>query len=130
MRPSSDSAQKLKQLLIDLSPVIEEYTALICPHCRQVCCKQRHGIASDLDKRYFAAIGERIPFYEPGRLPGGTCQFMGPAGCVTPRWLRPWRCTWYFCEPLLDAMNRGPQKKARQLSAMIQEIVDIRGTWR
>jgi hypothetical protein len=30
---------------------------------------------------------------------------------------------------LLDAMNNGPQKKARQVSALIQEIVDIRSTW-
>ncbi len=79
--------------------------------------------------RYLSALGASLPLYEQGRPPDGPCQFMGTEGCVRPRWLRPWRCTSYFCGALLEAMNSGPQKKARQVSALIQEIVDIRSTW-
>jgi hypothetical protein len=39
--------------------------------------------------------------------------------------MRPFRCTWYFCEPLLAALNNGPQKKARRLSAALQEMIDL-----
>jgi hypothetical protein len=123
------AAKKIKQLLIDLSPMIEEYTARVCPDCRDVCCKQRHGIMNEQDMRYAAALRLPLPMYDPGRPFNGTCQFMGPCGCVNPRWLRPWRCTSYFCEALLAAMNDGPQKKARRVSALIQEIVDIRSGW-
>jgi len=129
MNPDYTAAQKLKNLLKEVSPLIEEYTAAVCPGCRDVCCKQRHGIMTDLDRRYAAALGESLPAYDPERSLDGPCQFMGAEGCALPRWLRPWRCTSYFCVPLLMAMEQGPQKKARQISALIQEIVDIRGGW-
>ena len=47
---------------------------------------------------------------------------LGPKGCVQPRWMRPFKCTWYFCEPLLKALDDGPQKKARQLYALLEEL--------
>ena len=122
-------AQKLKALLIELSPLIDEYTSRKCPDCRDVCCKQRRCSLDAVDSRYVGALGHAAPVYDPARLPDGPCQFMGPNGCITPRWLRPWRCTWYFCDPLLEALNSGPPKDARKLSALIQDIVDIRSSW-
>lgn len=129
MSKIESAAEKMKQLLIDLSPMIEEYTARVCPDCRDVCCKQRHGIMNEQDMRCASALKSPLPVYDPGRPLDGACQFMGPYGCENPRWLRPWRCTSYFCEALLAAMNDGPQKKSRRVSALIQEIVDIRNGW-
>jgi hypothetical protein len=123
------TAENIKQLLIDLSPLIEEYTSLVCPGCNDVCCKQRHGIMNELDARYLSALGTPLPSYDPQRPPEGPCQFMGREGCVGPRWSRPWRCTAYFCDALLDAMNSGPQKKARYVSSLLQKIVDMRSAW-
>jgi hypothetical protein len=123
------AAKRIRQALVDLSPMIEEYTARVCPDCRDVCCKQRHGIMNKQDMRYLSALNAPLPSYDPDRPIDGPCQFMAAGGCVRPRWLRPWRCTSYFCEALLDALNSGPQKKARQVSALIQEIVDIRSEW-
>jgi hypothetical protein len=129
IRNTAVAAERIRQVLIYLSPMVEEYTAKVCPDCRDVCCKQRHGIMNEQDLRYQAALGAPLPVYDAARPLDGPCQFMGTAGCISPRWLRPWRCTSYFCDALLAAMNNGPQKKARQVSALIQEIVDIRGTW-
>jgi hypothetical protein len=123
------AAKRIRQVLIDLSPMIEEYTARVCPDCLDVCCKQRHGIMNDQDVRFLSLLNAKLPSYEQDRPLGGPCQFMTAEGCVSPRWLRPWRCTSYFCDALLDAMSNGPQKKARQISALIQEIVDIRSAW-
>jgi hypothetical protein len=123
------AAERIRQVLIDLSPMIEEYTARVCPDCRDICCKQRHGIMNDQDLRFLSALNVKLPSYEQDRPPDGPCQFMAPEGCTSPRWLRPWRCTSFFCDALLDVMNSGPQKKARQISALIQEIVDIRSSW-
>ncbi len=123
------AAETIKQVLIDISPLIDEHTMLVCPHCREVCCKQRHGIMDEHDLRYVMALEETVPAYDRERPLDGPCQFMGPQGCVTPRWLRPWRCTSYFCDALLDAMNEGPQKKAREISALIQKVVDMRSEW-
>jgi hypothetical protein len=120
-------AEKLKQLLIESSPVIEEYTALICPGCTDVCCKQKHGTFRENDILYLRALGVEAPRRDQERSPEGPCEWMGTAGCDQPRWLRPFKCTWYFCEPLLKALNEGPPRKARQVSALLQEMADRYG---
>lgn len=122
-------AKKIKELLLEISPLIEEYTSKVCPDCTDICCKQKRAVLDPNDVSYVGALGIPLPAYDPARPPDGPCQFMGPNGCITPRWLRPWRCTWYFCDPLLNAMSSGPQKKARKISALIQNVVDIRTGW-
>ncbi len=129
MIETTSSAEKLKELLIEISPMIEEFTAQVCPDCRDVCCKQRHGIMNEQDLRYCAALGAPPPSYDSGRLDDGPCQFMGGTGCMSPRWLRPWRCTAYFCDALLTSMHSGPPTKVRRISALIQEIVNLRNGW-
>jgi hypothetical protein len=119
---STAAARKLQQLLIDSSPMIEEYTRQICPSCTEVCCKQRHGLFTEADLAYLTALGEETPPHDPSRPLDGSCQFLGASGCAKPRWQRAWKCTWYFCEPLLQAIAEGPQRKARALSASLGEM--------
>jgi hypothetical protein len=119
-----DQAQKLKQLLIASSPLIEEYTAAVCPGCVDVCCRQKHGTHCSRDLAYLLALGTPVPPLDAARDPDGPCQFMGQAGCTLPRWTRAFKCTWFFCEPLLAALNEGDPRKARRLSAALQKMVD------
>ena len=118
-------AEKLKQLLIDASPLIEEYTSMVCPACRDVCCRQKHGLYRDRDRLYLDGLGMDVPARDIARPGEGPCEMMGPKGCIQPRWKRPFHCTWYFCEPLLTVLNDGPQKKARMLAAVLREMVDL-----
>lgn len=118
-------AHKLKQLLIDSSALIEEYTAAVCPDCTDVCCKQKHGMFRENDILYLLALGVEEPPRDQKRHPDAPCELMGPGGCSHPRWLRPFKCTWYFCDPLLKALNDGPARKSRQLSALLQEMADL-----
>ena len=124
-----DRAERLKELLVRLSPLIEELTARVCPECNDVCCKQKRCLPDPVDVKYLAALKMLRIEYDSSRQPEGPCQFMGRFGCSLQRWQRPWRCTWYFCDPLLMAMNTGPQKTARKIADLIQQIVDIRSGW-
>jgi len=119
-----DTATKLKEQLIRISPLIEEYTAKVCPECTDVCCKQKHGMYRDQDRNYLRGLGVSIPRRDATRPLEGPCEMMGPRGCSQPRWLRPFRCTWYFCEPLIKALHEGSQKKARILAADMQAMID------
>jgi hypothetical protein len=119
------AAEKLRQLLIDAAPLIEEYTAAVCPDCADLYCRQKHGLYRERDILYLRGSGMPMPPRDGTRPMEGPCEAMGAAGCVQPRWLRPFKCTWYFCEPLLAALNDGPQKKARRLSAIMQEMIDL-----
>ncbi len=119
---SREAARRLKQLLIETSPLIEEYTRQVCPSCADVCCRQRHGLFTSGDRAYLSALGDAIPPHDPSRPPDGPCQFLTGSGCAKPRWQRAWKCTWYFCKPLLRALDEGPQKQARRLSAALEEM--------
>lgn len=118
-------ATTLRQLLIESSRLIEEYTSVTCPDCTNVCCRQRHGLYRASDVRYLHALGIALPKRDETRPLDGPCECLGPQGCVQPRWMRPFKCTWYFCGPLLAALNEGPQKKARRLAAVMQEMIDL-----
>jgi len=122
-QPRIDAAGKLQQLLIESSPLIEEYTRELCPSCTDVCCRQKHGIYRERDVIYLSALGTEIPTRDLARPLDGPCEALGEGGCMHPRWLRPFKCTWYFCDPLLEAMNDGPQKKARALSNVMKEMI-------
>ena len=118
-------ANQLKRLLIESSDLFEEYTSRVCPDCTDVCCRQKHGIYGEGDMRYLKALDEQIPRRDLSRPGEGPCEAMGPRGCVQPRWLRPFKCTWYICEPLIAALDEGPQQKARKLSDLMQEMMDL-----
>lgn len=126
--PREAAARRIKDLLTSLSPLIEEHTRLVCPACTDVCCRQKHGMPKEKDRAYFTALGIENEPPEPSRGPDAPCRFLGPAGCSKPRWQRAWKCTWYFCEPLLQAMNEGPQRKARRISELITAILALRET--
>jgi len=120
-------AGNLKQLLLESSPLMEEFTAVVCPDCADVCCRQKHGLYRERDVLYLRALGEKVPGRDTARPLEGPCESMGTCGCALPRWLRPFKCTWYFCEPLLAALNSSPPKKMRKLSALLQEMTDLYG---
>ncbi|HSB35104.1 MAG TPA: hypothetical protein VLG39_11655, partial [Nitrospirota bacterium] len=54
-------ARKLKQLLIDSSPLMEEFTSVVCPDCTEVCCRQKHGLYRERDILYLILLGEDVP---------------------------------------------------------------------
>jgi hypothetical protein len=120
-----DVALKIKHLLMGISPLIDEYTAEVCPDCIDVCCRQRHGLYRGRDIEYLKMLGISVPQRDETKLLDGPCESMGPRGCVQPRWMRPFKCSWYFCESLLAALNSGPPKKMRELTSMMQEMISL-----
>jgi hypothetical protein len=119
---SAERARQLRNLLIESSPIIESYTQQVCPACADICCRQKHGMFTGADRAYVDALGEPVPEHDRSRALDGPCQFLGPRGCAKPRWQRAWKCTWFFCEPLLRALEKGPQRQARRLSALLERM--------
>jgi hypothetical protein len=96
-----DIASGIAEEIENLSAFIQPLTAVVCPECSSVCCINRHSYHTFDDIVYIYALGEQIPFHTPGLDGSGPCQFLGKLGCALPRSLRPYRCNWYFCSPLL-----------------------------
>lgn len=125
-RTTNDTAREIKDLLSDLSPRIEQHTTVVCPTCTHTCCRQEHGRLRVQDIAYLVALGEPVPAADPGRDPSGPCRFLGVQGCTRHRWQRAWKCTWFFCDPLLRSIAKGPQKEARELTRMMNRVMELR----
>lgn len=108
--PRALPARELREAYEAVSLLIEGFTSRICPECRNVCCIDRHGTHEEADILFLEALGGGVPEEPPRESDTEPCRHLGLRGCAIPRWRRPYRCTWYFCPPLLEAMpSPGPQ---------------------
>ncbi len=116
----NEKALQFKQAYAIMDPFIQEYTAKVCPYCGTVCCCNKHGFPEFADVVAILAMGGTVPEYDLSVDEGALCQFIGEKGCVLPRVERPYRCTWYFCEPLLLQIELGPPKQYREFVQDVQ----------
>jgi hypothetical protein len=119
-------AHTLKALMEEVSPFIQQITAIVCPGCERVCCVNRHGYYDRLDLIYVYALGLSHPGYRDGLEDAAPCQFLSACGCTLERPLRPFRCNWYFCIALIEYMETGPAKPYRKFVNRFQEIIEAR----
>lgn len=114
------SAADVRDLLETISLDIERYTATACTDCSSVCCSHRHSRYDRSDSIFLAALGLDVPEYDSDTEETAPCRFLGAKGCVLQRSLRPYRCTWFFCTPLLDhiIMTSDPSAYRRFMSAL------------
>lgn len=118
------AALTLKEALGRISPIIEQYTSFVCPSCIKVCCANKHGIPEKEDIVFFNSISYE---YRSARgEPDSPCEFLSQTGCVLLRWQRPFRCTWYFCGPLLEHMRDKGGREYRRLVEQMEQVVKLR----
>jgi hypothetical protein len=101
---------------------IERHTSVVCPACPQVCCINRHSYHELRDVVCIYALGEKLPVYKKEAGDTEPCQFLGERGCSIRRPLRPHRCNWYFCGPLLEHIQT---VSAREYRGFIADLRDI-----
>ncbi|MFA5353820.1 MAG: hypothetical protein WC291_06290 [Thermodesulfovibrionales bacterium] len=119
-------AYQVKKLTEEIDPLIQEFTSAVCPSCREVCCINRHGYYALDDLIYICGLGLEPPQYREGVEDTAPCQFLGQGGCVFERSVRPFRCNWYFCTPLLNHMDSGSARKYREFTRRFTKIQEKR----
>lgn len=119
-------AEKIKILINKIDPYIQENTSTVCPSCERVCCINKHAYYELEDLIYIYALGLKEPSYKKGIKDTDPCQFLTKKGCSIYRYLRPFRCNWYFCEPLLKNMENGNARKYRKIINLMGEILNNR----
>jgi len=101
-------AQLIKEGIGKINPFLQKCTETVCPACKNVCCSNKHGYYNQEDIVYIHALGLKPPDFEFGRKESDPCQFFSLTGCTLERVVRPSGCNWYFCESLLDYMEKRP----------------------
>lgn len=126
LKKSNDIARMIKVKIEGIDHFIQQGTSEVCPSCENKCCINRHGYYDNLDILYIMALGLRPPVYRQGLSDTDPCQFLSENGCRKERYLRPFRCNWYFCQPLLNHMELGPARPYREFIRVLNEILDLR----
>lgn len=126
MNSKRELASDLKDAYDIVSPFIEKHTAEVCPLCEKVCCIDKHGHYDADDKVFIRTLGIEIFDDLPDRKATDPCRFLGKAGCSLERWRRPYRCTFFFCRPLLKSLENDNAKFYRAFMEYFQYLLDIR----
>jgi hypothetical protein len=118
-----DSAKKIRDGIEKISPFIQQNTGTVCPKCKEVCCIRKHGYYNYEDLVYLHALGLKPPEYELGGEDSDPCPFLSESGCSLERPFRPSGCNWYFCDPLLEHMEK--QSDYQKFDAAIAELAEL-----
>ena len=122
------TAQEIREAYEALSPMIESYTSSACPDCGQVCCIDRHAALDPADLEFIRLVdSDAIPMEPPLIDDKRPCRYLEDRGCVLQRWRRPYSCTWYFCETLLERMHEDGSRRYRQMLEALQRVGRLRG---
>jgi hypothetical protein len=117
-------ALELKEAFYTVSPFIEKHTEIVCPDCTNLCCKDKHGRYDENDLLFLTALEVKIPADQPGLEESDPCRYKG---CSLERWERPFRCTHFFCNPLLKSLENDNAKLYRAFIDYLQCLVSLRG---
>lgn len=130
MKKGSSSAAELagdlREAFDVVSPFIEKHTAIVCPGCENLCCKDRHGRYDENDLFFLTALGVAVTADQSGPEESGPCRHMGAMGCSLERWMRPFRCTHFFCDALLKSLENDNAKLYRTFVDYLQHLISIR----
>lgn len=120
-------AEEARDLIEAISPIIESRTARVCPDCTSVCCINRHSHFDYSDVIFMSALTREIPEEDPVVTATDPCRFLGSRGCLRERPHRPYRCTWFFCSPLLEVIEEQmPISDHRKFMEMLRKITELR----
>jgi hypothetical protein len=119
-------ADEMKHAYDSVSPFIEKHTAVVCPECEKVCCIDKHGRYDKDDIIFVKILGIKIPDNISVRKETDPCRFLKKTGCSLERWKRPYRCTFFFCDPLLKSIENDNAKLYRAFLEYFQYLISAR----
>jgi len=120
-------AHELRQTFDLISPFIERHTSIVCPRCKDVCCIDKHGRYDRDDILFLKALGIERLVEDNALRETDPCRYLTEEGCSLPRWRRPFRCTYFFCDPLLKSLQGDDPKFYRTFVDYLQHLISVRG---
>lgn len=120
------TAHELKEAFDAVSHYIQKHTSEVCPSCPKVCCISKHGNYEKEDLVFIHALGLGNIDYKTDRADTDPCRFLQKDGCSLPRYRRPFRCTWYFCERLLESMWNDRPKEYSAFILAFENLQQLR----
>ncbi|NPA94069.1 MAG: hypothetical protein GXO58_01430 [Thermodesulfobacteria bacterium] len=95
-------SSKMEGIYSELEPYFRDYIEPFCKNCPTPCCVNRHGFPDFEDLIFLNACGRNLNEFDFACADTDMCQYLGSNGCRLARCARSYRCTWYFCDEVLD----------------------------
>ena len=122
----SDLAEEIKAAFNTVSPFIEKHTSIVCPTCEKVCCIDKHSKYDKDDNVFIEALCAEMPLKDSDCRESDPCRYLAERGCSLERWMRPYRCTFFFCDPLLKSLENDNAKLYRAFVEYFKHLVALR----
>lgn len=119
-------AHQARQALNDLDAFMTRYCAQTCPHCTNACCRALRVAYNVTDLVYLWGLHEALPLGQTRRNETDPCRYYSSSGCILPRHLRPYVCTWFFCEAHMQLFSMETPRFQRHVLAVLQEMRRLR----
>ncbi len=123
----TEIAQEIRDTFDLVSPFIEKHTSMICPDCKKVCCSDKHGRYDSDDLSFLKALGIDVSQQESSGDETAPCRYITDTGCSLQRWMRPFRCTSFFCDPLLKSIENDNAKLYGAFNEYYKHLLALRG---
>ena len=119
-------AEAIADRLQALEPVLDDVCAVTCPQCSDPCCLHADVRYDFRDLLYLHCRQEGLPLHQPKLATGRPCSFLARDGCVLPRSLRPFLCTWYLCPWQMNMMQASAPADMIVLLTGLQTLKKLR----
>lgn len=101
---------------------MEALCAHTCTCCPDPCCSKASVWYDFRDLLGLHLYGKSIPMGQPISDYGNACRYISHSGCMLPRSIRPWICTWYLCPVQKRWLQRQPGDCRRSLELALDRI--------
>jgi len=115
-------ARDVQIRLESIFSLLDDLCAVTCPWCPDHCCLTAKVWMDFKDLLFLHLNGHQIP---PAQLLSNlkeTCGYWSPNGCMLPRIVRPWVCTWYLCPTQKANLCQKPKSVQDNFNRVLQAI--------
>ena len=115
-------SHKIERIYSQLEPYFRDYIEPFCKNCPTPCCVNRHGYPDFEDLIFLNACGRNLNEFDFACADTDMCQYLGRNGCRLARCARSYRCTWYFCDEVLDRFESKYRASFNKFDALMHEL--------
>ncbi|WP_148045720.1 hypothetical protein [Desulfosoma caldarium] len=119
-------AHRALQAIEALDAFMSRYCAQTCSHCADVCCTALRVAYNVTDLLFLWGLHDALPLGQTRRHDGDPCRYLTAMGCALPRYLRPYVCTWFFCEAHMQLFSMEPPRFQRRILTVLQDMRQLR----
>jgi hypothetical protein len=119
-------ARDTEASLESIFTILDDLCSVTCPWCPNPCCLSAEVWIDFKDLLFLHLAGHPVPDKQLRSQMKKVCRCWRPKGCVVPRILRPWICTWYLCPTQMAILRRKSRRIRDKFSRQIKAVKDCR----